>query len=302
MQSYDLGLVRTLVHLYETRSVTRTAERLFVSQPSASYALAKLRKLFNDELFIRTASGLVPTDRADSLYPRLRDSLAVIDDAVSGASSFDPARSRHKFRLQMTDLGEIGLLPHILQHLAKVAPAVSLEVVPFNVSTARRSLAVGATDAAICTPRLDAEDLNRDLLSVQQYCGICAPDHPRLAGLGTMDGFLAERHIVVNAELGHDQVEEAIRRLGHRKDTAVYLSRFSALPDLLARTEYVSTATRHIAEIFGRNRNIRAFELPFEVPDGQIALYTYKRSIASPAVSWLRETICEVLQKTDLPS
>lgn len=299
MPGYDLELMRTLVHLHETRSVTRTAERLFITQPSVSYALAKLRKLFNDELFIRSSSGMLPTELADSLYPRLRDALAQLDDAVSGAAGFNPENSHRKFRILMTDLGEIGLLPDVLEHLSQVAPHVSLEIIPFNETTARRSLTVGSADAAICTSRLDSDDLDRDLLSVQQYCGICADGHPRVASLATMDGFLAERHIVVNAELGHDQVEEAIRRAGLRKNTAVYLSRFAALPDLLDGTDYVSTATRHTAEIFGRKRRIRTFELPFEVPDGQVALYTYRRFIASPAVTWLRSTLCHVLQKRE---
>ena len=110
----DLNLMRTLVLLYQTRSVTRTAEALYITQPSVSYALRRLRHQFNDELFVRSSDGLQPTDLAEQMYPSLQQALEVIDETVSGARDFDPSTSQRAFRLLATDLGEIGLLPAVL--------------------------------------------------------------------------------------------------------------------------------------------------------------------------------------------
>lgn len=300
MTDYDLNMVRTFVLLYETGSVTRTAERLFISQPSVSYTLSKLRAAFNNKLFVRSAAGMVPTQLADEVYPKLRESLAFIDEAMLGATAFDPADSHHTFRLLLTDLGEIALLPPILRRLKETASMVSVEVLPLDASSVRQSLVMGSADAAICTPRLDAPDLKRDLLYRQPYVGICAMDHPRIADRPTLEEFLAERHIVVSAAIGHNHVEEAVKSLGHQKDVAVRLSRFAMLPELLAETEYLSSVPREIADIFARRSRIRSFALPFHVDPGEISLYTYHRSLPSPSVAWLRETITGALQKAEV--
>ena len=296
--SYDLNMVRTFVLLYETGSVTRTAGRLFVSQPSVSYTLGKLRATFDNQLFVRSASGMAPTALADEIYPKLRESLAFIDEAMRGAAAFEPASSSRTFRLLMTDLGEIALLPRILTRLRKAAPNVSLVVLPFDAETARQSLVTGAADAAICTPRLDGHDLTRDVLASQDYVGLCAEEHPRIAGRPSLAAYLGERHVVIDAAIGHDHVEDAVRALGYEKDVAIRLSRFSVLPDVLAGTDYLSTVPREIGEIFERTRAVRSFELPFTPATGEISLYTYTRSLPSPAAAWLRELIRTALGAT----
>jgi len=87
----DLTQVRTFVHLYETRSVTATAEAMRVSQPTVSYTLSKLRRRFGDDLFVRTPRGLLPTGISPHLYEPLRAALEEIDRAVTSAEKFDPA-------------------------------------------------------------------------------------------------------------------------------------------------------------------------------------------------------------------
>src|SRR3954453_22924573 len=103
---FDLNLVRVFVLLYETRSVTATAEAVHVSQPTVSYSLGKLRRRFDDELFRRGRDGLVPTVVADRLYEPLRDALAGIDGAVDPARSFEPSTAQAQFTIAMSDLGE----------------------------------------------------------------------------------------------------------------------------------------------------------------------------------------------------
>jgi DNA-binding transcriptional LysR family regulator len=88
-ENYDLNLMRTFVRIYETRSVSRAADLLYISQPSVSYALAKLRRILRDELFLRGPDGLVPTTVAVAVYPQLRHSLEAMDEAVQGLTVFD---------------------------------------------------------------------------------------------------------------------------------------------------------------------------------------------------------------------
>src|SRR5215467_10877853 len=106
MSDFDLNLVRIFVLLYETRSVTATAEVLHVSQSTVSYSLAKLRRHFGDDLFRRARQGLLPTAAADRLYEPLRQSLEEIQQTITPAPPFDPATSQARLAIGMSDLGE----------------------------------------------------------------------------------------------------------------------------------------------------------------------------------------------------
>lgn len=152
MAETDLNLVRTFLHLYETRSVTRTAERMSITQPSVSHALGRLRKQFNDNLFSRSAGGLKPTERAVAVYPMLRQAIEVIETTMSDVGGFDPTTSRRTFRMHATDLGEMSLVPAVLGRIAAAAPAVDLHITPFDFAVAETELRQGQADAVICTP------------------------------------------------------------------------------------------------------------------------------------------------------
>ena len=107
----DLNLVRVFIAIYETQSVSGAAARLFITQPSASYALARLRDTTGNELFKRSRKGMLPTPTATQLYSVFKKSLSGIEKAVADTRSFSPDTSIHKFRLALSDLGELLLLP-----------------------------------------------------------------------------------------------------------------------------------------------------------------------------------------------
>jgi DNA-binding transcriptional LysR family regulator len=299
MTSMDLNLMRTLVLLYKTRSVTKTAEALYITQPSVSYALRRLRHQFNDELFVRSADGLQPTDLADQMYPSLHQALEVIDETVSGAREFDPNTSDRVFRFLATDLGEIGLLPVVLAELESSAPRCRVEISPLEFASAARQLRQGSADAVICTPRIDAPDLRRDALFREGYVGLCTRPHPRIGDRPTLTEFLAERHIAVVASAGHGDADQVLTRIGQRRDVAVRIHHFAVLPELLASTHYLSVVPTKVAGLFTRSSSVRTFDLPFDIPPVEVALYTYRRAIPSPGVDWLRRTITTALRHPD---
>ena len=104
------------VTIYETGSVSAAAERLHVSQPSISYTLKRLRDLLGEPLFKRTRDGMAPTYFATQLYEKFRIAISEIEGAIESTRKFDPYLSSRRFRLAMSDLGEIYLLPTSWRH------------------------------------------------------------------------------------------------------------------------------------------------------------------------------------------
>lgn len=296
MAGYDIGMLRVFVLVYETGSVTLAAERLFISQPSVSYTLRKLRAHFGDALFQRRGQRLEATPMAEELYPRLRRILESMDELMESSANFRPSTSTRRFRLRMTDVGISGLLPRILHRIRGEAPNVSLEVEQMHLSTITQELRAGSTDAAVCSTRLDSADLLREPLFSQQYIGICPEDHPRIGERPTLAEYEAEKHITVAVSTGHTALDQKVRELGVQRTVALVVPTFSALPSLLEQTDLLSYAPTSVANRLVRQGGVRTFPLPFEAAVSEIALYTVRRELPSAEFDWFRTTIVEALR------
>ncbi|WP_104056413.1 MULTISPECIES: LysR family transcriptional regulator [unclassified Arthrobacter] len=297
MPNYDIGLVRTFTTVYETRSVTHAAEQLFVSQPSVSYALKRLRKIFGNELFIRSGQEMVPTAAAERIYPRLRGSLETIDEIMQGEENFAASTSSRTFRLQMTDIGTTVLLPPIIRAASVAAPNVRIEVEQLKFSSAPDDLLEGRIDAFLCTPKIVHPDIRRDVLFRQHYVGICAANHPRIGPKPTLVEFLAERHVSLTGETGHHIVDDTFVEQGHSREIVLSVPNFLVLPLLLQDTELICFAPLVMAQAFVAAGNVRTFELPVQIPITEVSLYSYRRPQQSPAANWFENLVRTTLQK-----
>jgi DNA-binding transcriptional LysR family regulator len=128
LSGVDLNLLHVFDALMTERSVTRAGKQVGLSQSATSNALARLRALFGDALFVKTPAGMIPTSRAQALAGPIRIALDNIASAVRPQTPFDPARSHHTFTLGMSDYVEFTLLPALVRVCAKIAPGVTLNI------------------------------------------------------------------------------------------------------------------------------------------------------------------------------
>ncbi|MDW5377623.1 LysR family transcriptional regulator [Halomonas sp. HP20-15] len=299
MATVDLNLVRVFVTLYAARSVTLAAERLHVTQPSVSYALARLRELFGDRLFVRSRDGMEPTFTAIQLYPALRDSLAQIDSVLEGNREFEPRHSRRRFRLALTDLGEMALLPRILAHLHAQAPEIELEVVPLEIDKAEDWLATGKVNAVICSRPIAAASIERRVvLSDERYVCLLNRDHSTIGDSLSLEQFIQARHAVVAASTGHGLAEDVLREQGLQRKVSLKVSHFSSLPRILQKSDLLAILPEQIASTFAREAPLKVLDLPFEVPPFEVALHWQAHTARSPAQHWFCESIVAAIAGT----
>lgn len=296
MTAFDLNLVRVFVLLYESRSVTATAEAVHLSQPTVSYSLGKLRRHFGDELFRRGRHGLVPTAVADRLYEPLQRSLAGIEDAVAPARAFDPGTSHARFTIALSDLGESSLLPRLLDPLRAAAPGVSLMVRPLDTAEAPRQLGRGELDAFIATPILSTPEIRRIPLFSEGYAAMVARDHPRIRGDSvSVEQLRAERHVVVDGPSGHVGPKLAIQNLELRDRIALQVSQFSVLPYLVQRSDLVAIVPEYAGHAYAASHPVHLPSLPIGLEPLDVALYALPERSRSPAQRWLVDLIRETL-------
>src|SRR3569832_529763 len=129
LEDIDLNLLVVFKHLLAERSVSRVAQTLGRTQPAVSNALARLRRIMGDELFLRTAQGMQPTPFAEQLADSVTYALGMIHSALNQRATFDPKTSERAFAIGMTDIGEIYFLPRLIEHLRRHAPRVTVSTV-----------------------------------------------------------------------------------------------------------------------------------------------------------------------------
>lgn len=283
----ELAEVRTFVLLYETRSVTAAADLLHVTQPTVSYTLAKLRRRFGEDLFIRSAQGLVPSPRAAAMYPPLREALTTIDVAT-GEDDFDPATSDQEFSAMLSDFGELSFLPLLLPEMARRAPGVRLRVQPLDVDEVTEDLVRGRLSLAVTSVDLDLERLERRPVMAVDHVLLRARDHPRLTEpVVEAEAVARERFVSVRSSSGHSGPLRLLERLGLDRRVELSLGSYSSVPYVVAASDLVAIVPRHIGEVLARRHAVALVELPWYLEPIEVAVLT--RRTPDAAVRWLAD-------------
>ncbi|MCI0509703.1 DNA-binding transcriptional LysR family regulator [Chromohalobacter marismortui] len=295
MRPIDLNLIRTFVTLYESGSVTLAAHKLNVTQPSVSYSLSRLRELFDDPLFSRTRDGMAPTFCATQLYASFRHALTQIEHTIGDHQHFDPRHSQRRFRLALTDLGETTLLPVILQRIQTLAPYVELEVVPLEIEKINAWFDNKSVDAVVCSRDIMTPSLGKRVILEERYVCLLNAQHPRIEKTLDMNTFTHEHHIVVSPSSGHGLAEDVLKKHDISRKVSVVVPHFSALPRILENSELLTILPEQIARIFTREAALQICELPFDVPNVEVALYWPRHADDSSAQEWFRQTLIEAI-------
>ena len=269
MAELDLNLLRVLVTLDEQRSVSRAAIKLGRSQPAVSAALAKLRKFFDDPLFLRSGNLMQPTSRAAGVVGSARAVLARIEAEIIATPAFDPAVSDRPVRLALSDVGEVVFLPAILQRLRTSSPKATVCSLSLPASEVSHELERGGIDLAIgYFPDLLKSNCFQQVLFTDGFAGLIRADHPIDTNRLTIKQFLQLEHAVVRVE---SRTEEVIERFlaRHKIKRRVVLTtpHFASTPIVVAHSDLLVTVPEPLARYFSRaSTNLRVVGLPFDLP------------------------------------
>ncbi|MDP9898672.1 LysR family transcriptional regulator [Variovorax ginsengisoli] len=295
LEDIDLNLLVVFNQLLKERKVSKVAENLGLGQPAVSNALARLRKLFGDELFLRTSSGMQPTPFADQLAESIGYALGMIHGAVNARSSFDPATSKRSFTIGMTDIGEIYFLPQLMQRIQVVAPAVSISTVRNTAVNLRDAMEAGQVDLAIgLLPQLKAGFFQRRLFAQRYVCLFRAGHALDKKRITQADFYAAEHVAVVSAGTGHGQVDEILDNASPQRRVKLKVPHFVAIGHILQRTELIATVPERLAERMAQPFGLRHVLHPVKLPQIAINLFWHAKYQKDPASQWLRGLIVEL--------
>ena len=295
LSDIDLNQLVLFQQLMVERRVSKVAENLGLTQPAVSNTLAKLRRQFGDDLFVRTPKGMMPTPFAEQLAGPVGEALVLIHGVLNQHTRFDPAHAERAVTIGMTDIGEIVFLPELVERLRQDAPGVSLSTVRTTASHLREDMEAGQVDLAIGPlPQLKAGFFQRRLFR-QRYVCLFRQGHPLDRQQMSLADFQAAEHlIIVSAGTGHDKVDHLIRRAGVERQMRLTVPHFVSVGHILQRTDMVATVTERLAERLAAPFGLRFLPHPVDLPEVAINVFWHAKVHRSPAHQWLRGLVFDL--------
>jgi DNA-binding transcriptional LysR family regulator len=305
LSDIDLNQLVLFQQLMVERSVSKVAEKLGLTQPAVSNTLAKLRRQFGDDLFVRTPTGMMPTPFAEQLAEPIGYALGMIHSGLNQQSRFDPASVKRSVTIGMTDIGEIVFLPALVERLRQEAPGVSLSTVRTTATNLRDDMEAGKVDLAIGPlPQLKAGFFQRRLFQQRYVCLFRKGHTLDRKGLSLDDFKAAEHLIIVSAGTGHGKVDELIRRAGVDRSARLTIPHYVSVGHLLRRSDMLATVTERLAESLVEPFDLTYRPHPVDLPEIAINVFWHAKVHRSPAHQWLRGVVFDLFgedKATKLP-
>ena len=291
----DLNLFIAFDVIYTEKNLTKSGQVLGITQPAVSNALARLRDLFNDELFIRTSRGMIPTPVANQLIGDIRNALSLIQNTISVSEKFDPSTAEMTFKISIGDTSEYRLLPLLIKELAEIAPKVKVETYLTARKDAPRELASGAIDFSIDPPLQSDQHLKHEKIYQEDYVMIVRKDHPILEKQNiTLEDYLELSHIhISNRKTGMGHVDMTLYKLGLTRDIYLRAQHFLVAPYIVEQSDMAITTTKG----FAVDRNLAWRKLPFDIDPLVLHLYWHENNDNESSSKWMRDLMLKTYGK-----
>ena len=294
LRKIDLNLLVVLDALIEERSVCKAALRIGLSQSATSHALGRLRAILEDDLLVRTASGMEPTARAMQLTARMRPALQEIESTLA-PDRFDPATADCKFIMAVETYETIGMLAPFVDRIRDEAPTVDMivrsgseDAIYDDIDKCRADIAIGAFRA------LPDRFMTRYLLSDDYVC-VMRSDHKLAARPMNMQTFLSTPHLFVSMSGAmFDAVDEELAAKGLQRRIAFRLPHGLAAVVALSRSDMIAVVSRQAAQLFTQVAPLVAVAPPLPISSVKFRLVWNRRLHANAAHQWLRNLVVSI--------
>ena len=292
----DLNLLRIFDAIMAERSVTRAATLLHMTQPAVSNALNRLRHAIDDPLFVKTQGGVSPTQRAQLMWPVIRDALERIGDALH-KNDFDPAVSGAEFLIAMSDYVASQAVHPLFFAQQLIAPGVRIHLRSFAQETVATQLERGEIDMAAGVYTSFTPSLRTLPLETLQYVCALRKGHPLLQVENiSIEQFLGARHLSVSLHGTAALIDRELAAFGFQRNTFLTVNQFSLVPELLAKSDLISIVPVATVSNAPDGDQLAVLDCPFQFQPRTINLIWHERSDNLLAHRWMRDQIVSAVK------
>ena len=295
IDTLDLNLLRVFDAVARERHVTRAAQRLNLSQPAVSNALARLRLALGDELFLRRPGGVEPTERALSLAPAVAEMLDRLRESLAVNAPFDPATADRIFTVAFSEYAEVVLAPPLLEHMARDAPRCLLAISHADRTNAMELLDSAQAELAIAVLAEPPALYTRVRLLPEGFLCLMRQGHPLAEGAMSLARFTAFPHLLHSANGSRDgALDGPLAEAGHPRRLGAVVAHLGAVPGILQRTDMVMTLSARLARNLAAAHGLVLRDCPVEIKHTRLSLIFHRRLEADDGHAWLRRLLIAV--------
>ncbi len=296
----DLNLLRVFDAVMRERHVTRAAERLHLSQPAVSNALARLRQALGDELFLRRPGGVEPTALALSLAGPVTEALDRIAEALAAQAPFDPATTSRVFSVAFSEYAEAVLAPPLLARMAREAPQALLAIGHVDRTNWESVLEDGGAMLAVAVLPEPPAIYTRLRLLPEAFCTLMRPGHPLAEGELTPERFASVPHLLHSPNGSRDgALDGPMAEAGYPRRLGAAVAHLAAVPEILKRTDMIITLSARLAAEMARAHGLVMRDPPVAVRHTRLSLVFHRRFEADPGHAWLRRLLLAVAREVE---
>lgn len=297
LRSVDLNLLTVFDAIYSEMNISRASDNIGMSQSAMSHALSRLRVMLDDELFIRSGNAFTPTIRARELAGPIQQSLQGIATAIMGGMEFDCCNSDRTFNIVLGDVGEISILPALLEKLNDLNASVKLKVLNPAVKEVDTLLKNGELDLMFTHRPVFNDDIELQTAYLDSCGCLLNSSHPVISDTLDMNAYLKSSHVAL--ELVEDEipvVDGLLHTQGLSRNIALSIHNIHAIPWLVKSTDLLATLPMLLASRYASDFDLKLFPLPFEL---ELPFYLmWKKGLSSDEGGiWLRELVLELCAK-----
>ena len=295
ISSFDLNLFVILNAIYTEGSLTKAAEVVGITQPAVSNALSRLREKFDDELFVRTGSGMVPTQKTENIIKDIQNALQLMQKSVNEPDEFNPKTSQKTFRISLGDINEGRILAILMGKMEEQAPNVKLECYYTGRDQVPHALATNELSFAVDPFIPNSKDTNSLKVFTDQFVIAHRANHPvtKVSEI-TLDEMLNLKYInISNRKRGASVVEMEMQKMQLQPEIALRAQHYLVTPEIVRSSDLCLLCS----ETFAKKHGLSYIEIPLNVPPLEQYLIWHKSDDNDGSHIWMRDLIAESFQQ-----
>jgi len=296
LKNVDLNLLVIFEAVYATSNISRAAERLGMSQPAVSNALARLRELIGDPLFVRAPHGVEPTIKAREMIRPVREALGVIGQQLGSSSNLDLATYKRLFRIIIVDVLEPIIMPPMMRTIMSQAPGIGIECIQPD-GKFYEGIKAGTIDLACFAFPVDTTDMIVKPICPMDLVVVSRRNHPAIEKPLDLDTFQQLTQIAVGRELrGLTNIDKNLIARGLPRKVGYMAAKIWSMPAMVERTDLIGILPRRFVQEISGNFALDVHEMPTEMPEQFMYMMWHANSEHDPGHVWLRESMMEAAQ------
>jgi DNA-binding transcriptional LysR family regulator len=293
----DLNLLRVFLAIWDLRSLTAAGDRLGLTQPAISHALRRLRERFGDPLFVRVANRMLPTDAAVRLHEPLDQAFELLNRTLQSGVIFDPRVTERTFRVAMSDIAEVYILPRLATELSRISPYIRIHVVPLLPDSVVSSMRSGEIDLAIGAVSMPDKDLVSIDVFNDRYICLVRAGHPMAKSRLARSDFSKLRFFFARTTSSVYQLAEQWLADEDARPRIAVRGHFTTAPEIVRHSDLAAIFPRLLAMDLHRAKDFRLLDLPFDLPPMEVRVHSHARFANDTGIKWMCQTSAAILGK-----